>query len=178
MFLLQLFSLILNGCNETVKDEPKGNPDTASTTTASSPTTKELQSANLEEYAELFPLELKDSSNSDVYRKYGIEFSGNCYACDLAKIKIDEKQMDLVNICNDSDFYRIEGFTFSKMNDMLKITTAQNEFQLTKIENAPVYKLEFNGNKLNLKGKRLSIFFTPKKEIPKFKEYDCGDFEG
>lgn len=71
---------------------------------------KEIQEIYLSEYSKLTPIELKESKSKNVFKKYGTEFSGNCYACDLAIFKLNKKNFDIVNVCDDNDFQRFEDF--------------------------------------------------------------------
>lgn len=139
---------------------------------------KEIQDIDFSEYSKLAPIELKESKSKDVFKKYGTEFSGNCYACDLAVFKINKKNFDIVNVCDDNDFKRFKDFKYEKSGNILKITTSETTFIFTKVENEPIYQLTFEGKKPDLKNKRISEFYTPKTLIEKFEEYDCGDFEG
>lgn len=129
-------------------------------------------------YADLVPIELMDAESKNVYEKYGIEFAGNCYDCDLAAISISKKYFDISNVCDEKNKYRVEQFTYTTIAGKLVITAGKTEFVFTKIETAPVYSLTIQGDSLSLKNKRLSKYYTPKKELPKFKQHDCGDFEG
>lgn len=133
---------------------------------------------NLGNFSSLVPLEIIDSTSQNVYEKFGIEFTGNCYACDLAKIKINKKNFDFVNVCEKNDFYRIEDFTYTPTDSGINVLTDKNQFIFTRIGNSPVYKLRINGDKMLLKNKRISTYFTQEKNLKKFEEYDCGDFDG
>ncbi|AZB28523.1 hypothetical protein [Chryseobacterium balustinum] len=139
---------------------------------------KEIQDIDFSEYSKLAPIELKESKSKNVFKKYGTEFSGNCYACDLAVFKINKKNFDIVNVCDDNDFKRFKDFKYEKSGNILKITTSETTFIFTKVENEPIYQLTFEGKKPDLKNKRISEFYTPETLIEKFEEHDCGDFEG
>lgn len=141
-------------------------------------TSKEIHDIDLSEYNWLVPIELKDSKNKDVFKKYGIEFSGNCYACDLAVLKIRTKNFDLVNICDQNDFERFKGFKYQKTGNILKIETSETVFILTKVENELIYQLSTEGREPEVQNKRISEFYTTEKLINRFEEHDCGDFEG
>ena len=84
----------------------------------------------------------------------------------------------MVNICDTNDFFRIEKFTYTSKNTELKISTDVNEFVFTKMNNSPVYKLEISGVKISLKNKRISKYYTNENNLKKFKQHDCGDFQG
>lgn len=139
---------------------------------------KEIQEIYLSEYSKLTPIELKEAKSKDVFKKYGTEFSGNCYACDLAIFKLNKKNFDIVNVCDDNDFQRFEDFKYEKSGNILKITTSETTFIFTKVENEPIYQLTFEGKKPDFKNKRISEFYTPETLIEKFEEHDCGDFQG
>ena len=139
---------------------------------------KETQDINFSEYSKLAPIELKESKSKNVFQKYGIEFSGNCYSCDLANFKINKKNFDIINICDENDFKRFKDFKYEKLGNILKIITSETTFIFTKVENEPIYQLTFKGKKPDLKNKRISEFYTPENLIEKFEEHDCGDFEG
>jgi hypothetical protein len=154
--------------SDTLKKEP----------TTSSKITDQQTVDDLANFFDLTPLEIKDSLNKNVFEKYGIEFNGNCYACDLAKINITKKHFDFINVCNEKVLYRIENFSYSTEDITFIVKTPKNEFHFTKIDEAPVYKLEVKGDKINLKETKLPIYFTNKEKLNKFKEHDCGDFQG
>ncbi|MDY0932444.1 hypothetical protein [Chryseobacterium sp. CFBP8996] len=139
---------------------------------------KEIQDIDFSEYSKLAPIELKESKSKNVFKKYGTEFSGNCYACDLAVFKINKKNFDIVNVCDENDYQRFKDFKYEKSGNILKITTSETTFIFTKVENEPIYQLTFEGKKPDLKNKRISEFYTPKTLIEKFEEHDCGDFQG
>lgn len=126
----------------------------------------------------LIPIDLLDSTSTNVYVKYGIEFSGNCYACDLANLSITKNKMIWTNVCDEKDTFEIDDFFASIEGSKIALKTSERTYILTKIDKAPVYELVLEGKKLELKNKRISKFFTIKKALPLFKEHDCGDFEG
>ncbi|MFZ1784890.1 MAG: hypothetical protein WAU23_06770 [Ferruginibacter sp.] len=180
LIFLPLVVIISSGCHETVQgNQSKNRYDTGKSSALPGTSTGiEQNTDDLGDYSELIPLEIKDSVSKNVYEKYGIDFSGNCYSCDLAEIRINKKHIDLVNVCDENNIYRIEGFTYSTDDNNLKINTDKNEFLFTRIDNAPVYKLEIRGSKIDLKEKKIAIYFTQKKQLSKFKEHECGDFQG
>ena len=177
MFVFLLSSLISCQKEKTV------NPSLQQINSDKKIENKEVTSLNnnngdLEDFSNLVPLEIVDSTSNKVYEKFGIDLAGNCYDCDLAKIKINKKTFDLVNVCDTTDFYRLEKFTSTSTSTELKITTNANEFVFTKMDNSPVYQLEISGTKLSLKDKRISKYYTNVKNLKKFKQYDCGEFQG
>jgi len=138
----------------------------------------EEQSINLSEYGNLTPIEIKDSKQKDVFKKYGIEFGGVCYSCDLAIFKINKKSFDIVELCDEKNFHSYKDFSYQKTGNSLKITTPESTFIFTKVENEPIYKLKIEGQKPEFKNMRISEFYTQESLIEKFEEHDCGDFQG
>jgi len=133
---------------------------------------------DLSQFSKLVPIEIKDDKSTDIYKKYGLEFSGNCYACDLAVFKINKKNFDLVNICDENDFERYKKFTHENSDDVFKIGTPETIFIFTKVEKEPIYQLKIEGKKPNFNNKRIAKFYTVENLIEKFEEHDCDDFEG
>lgn len=172
-----LLSIIYVSCNKN-QSETKTEASNVDSIEKNSVVAEDNNQNDLADFSELVPLVIVDSTSQDVYEKYGIEFSGNCYACDLAKIKINKKHFDLINVCNEEDVQRFEIFSYSNENKILKIKTKEQEFLLTKIDNAPIYKLTISGKELTLENKRIAVYFTQSKIVNKFKEHDCGDFQG
>jgi hypothetical protein len=141
-------------------------------------TIKDREFDNLADFIHLSPIELVNAEGNNAYEKYGIEFSGNCYTCDLAAISVNKKSFDLINVCDNNDFYRTENFTYLSSPNEFVVNTEKNKFIFTKIDEAPVYELKILGEKINLKNKRISTFYTPQKALKNFKRHDCGEFEG
>lgn len=174
-----LFAIITLSCNKNQSENKVALPtDDSIQENKIKIESNENNQNDLSEFSELVPLTIIDSTSQDVYEKYGIEFSGNCYDCDLAKIKINKKNFEFVNVCNDENVQRFEIIFYSNDNKNLKIKTKEHEFLLTKIDDAPIYRLTINGKELALENKRIAVYFTQSKKINKFKEHDCGDFEG
>lgn len=130
------------------------------------------------DFSELIPIDVLDSKSTNVYEKYGIEFSGNCYSCDLASLSVTKNKIIWANICDENDTFEINDFSFSNEGNKTIIKTSERTYTLIQIDKAPVYELVIEGKKLELKNKRISRYFTIKKALPLFKEHDCGDFEG
>jgi hypothetical protein len=119
-----------------------------------------------------------DTKNENVYEKYGIEFSGNCYSCDLASLSITENTIKWTNICDEKDVFEVSDFSVSGEGSKTVLKTTDRTYILTQIDKAPVYELVIEGQKLELNNKRIAKYFTTRKALPLFKEHDCGDFEG
>jgi len=131
-----------------------------------------------DDFKALVPIDLLDSKSSSGYDKYGIEFSGNCYACDLASLSITKDKILWTNVCDEKDTFEMQNFTFSVEGKKTIIKTSECTLTLSQIDKAPVYELVIEGKKLDLKNKRISKYFTTKYALPLFKEHDCGEFDG
>lgn len=130
------------------------------------------------DFSALIPIDVLDSKRTNVYEKYGIEFSGNCYSCDLASLSITKDKMIWTNVCDEKDTFEIDDFSFSNEGNKTILKTSERTYVITQIDKAPVYELVVEGQKLKLNNKRVSRYFTTKKALSLFKEHDCGDFEG
>lgn len=131
-----------------------------------------------DDFSALIPIDVLDSKSTNVYEKYGIEFSGNCYSCDLASLSVTKDKMVWTNICDENDTFKIDKFSFSTEGSKTVLKTPERTYTVTQIDKAPVYELVIEGKKLELHNKRVSRYFTTKKALPLFKEHDCGNFEG
>lgn len=172
-----LVFLILSGCGESTIQN-KDTPSIELETTDVSTKAPEEVVIDFSQYNQLVPLEIVDSTAKNSYEKYGIEFSGNCYACDLARIELSEKHLTFVNVCDDEDRYQIKHSACTTIGEGIRIQSGNDVFTLTKIDDAPVYELTITGKKLSLDNKRISTYYTPAKKLHQFKEHDCGDFQG
>lgn len=130
------------------------------------------------DFSTLVPIDVLNNKSTDVYEKYGLEFSGNCYSCDLASLSITKEKIIWTNVCDEKDTFEIKDFSFTNEENKTILKTSERTYILTQIDKAPVYELSVEGKKLELKNKRLSKYFTTKKALPLFAEHDCGDFEG
>lgn len=142
---------------------------------------KPMEAKNItlpEDFKALVPVDLLDKKSPSGYDKYGIEFSGNCYACDLANLSIIKDKIIWTNVCNEKDTFEMNHFTLSVEGNTFIIKTAERTLKVTQIDKAPVYEMVIEGEKLDLKNKRISKYFTTKQALPLFKEHDCGDFDG
>lgn len=179
IFLICFFN---TGCDQkNSKSEDVGStqissgPDTSKKPNVES---KNDQFDNLADFGHLVPIKVVNPQSRNAYEKYGIEFSGNCYTCDLAAISISKKYFDIINVCNKDDFYRDEKFNYQASPNEFIVNTEKNKFIFTKIDIAPIYELKILGEKISLKKKRISKFYTQQKELNKFKQHDCGEFDG
>lgn len=137
-----------------------------------------LSNDDLTLFRQLYPITILQPESKTSFKKYGIEFSGICYACDLAEIKISKEQFHLVNVCDSNEIYRIKNFTFTSTDTSLILKTQHNEFIFKRVEKEPIFELKIKGDPLLLKNKRIAKYYTQKALIDQFEVHDCGDFQG
>lgn len=126
----------------------------------------------------LVALELLKKDSKNVYEKYGIDFTGFCYACDVADIVIENKQIRLVNACDKEivETFPILKSTVTKEGMIFQTKACTFEFQW--IESVPVYELKITGNIQRNDNLRINRYFTIPQAVPRFEVHDCGDFQG
>ncbi|MBS1916651.1 MAG: hypothetical protein JST87_10235 [Bacteroidetes bacterium] len=183
LFTLVLVIFFFLGCNPTPEQPFKETDKKDTGITRSKKIEKPVIDTNeINKKAEypirLVPIDTVDSKNKDVFKRYGIEFDGNCYTCDLAELSISDKTIQLVNVCDEKRNKSFDIITISKTDNSIEIKTAQNNFVFIKIDKAPVYELKITGNTIQVELLRLSTYYTLKKILKKFEEHDCGDFQG
>jgi hypothetical protein len=173
---------LLASCSpSTEKKESKADSAVAKVDTVSKQIPKKDTVSKIEipgDFSALVPIDVLDTKSKDVYEKYGIEFSGNCYSCDLTSLSVTKSKITWTNVCDEKDTFEINDFSFSGEGNRIILKTPERIYILTQIDKAPVYELVVEGQKLELKNKRVAKYFTTKKALPLFKEHDCGDFEG
>ncbi|MBB6330149.1 hypothetical protein HNP24_001099 [Chryseobacterium sediminis] len=180
---LSVVTALLASCSPSTdkKVEKNTSPDSKKEVAASIPEPVKNDQLQVEipgDFSTLVPIDLLNSKSTNVYDKYGIEFSGNCYSCDLTSLSINKKQIRWTNVCDEKDTFVIDDFSFSNEGNKTIFKTPERMYIITQIDKAPVYELVIEGNKLELKNKRISRYFTTKKALSLFTEHDCGDFEG
>lgn len=177
-----LVIVLLASCSPaTEKEADKTEFMTAKEDIDSKPVSEKKTNSKTEipkDFSTLVPIDVLDTKNTNVYEKYGIEFSGNCYSCDLAGLSITGNKMVWTNICDEKDTFEINSFMVSGEGNTTIMKTSERTYILTQIDKAPVYELTIEGQKLELHNKRVAKYFTTKKALSLFKEHECGEFEG
>lgn len=176
-----LGTFILFGCSQNPKEKIEIEKSNSTAETGKNIEEKNVNpeyKTNTIEQLNLIPIDTVDSKNKDIYKKYGIEFSGNCYECDLAEFSITEKTIKLTNVCDAKQNQAFEIVKITNTESKIEINTKQNDFIFTEIENAPIYELKITGKDIKTKNFRISKYYTLKKLLKKFEQHDCGDFEG
>ncbi|MEN5307851.1 hypothetical protein ABE425_10070 [Chryseobacterium cucumeris] len=173
---LSMVTALLASCSPSSdkKTETNTSPDTQKEVASSQPEPVEIPA----DFSTLVPIDVLNSKSPNVHDKYGIEFSGNCYSCDLASLSITKKLIRWTNVCDEKDTFEIDDFSYTTEENKTIFKTPERTYILTQIDKAPVYELVIEGKKLELKNKRISKYFTTKKALRLFTEHDCGDFEG
>ena len=180
LIILLVTSLFL-GCYQKPKNKEVEKNDTTETIKTDS-TESIVKTDNnvikIEQLKQLIPIDTVNSKSKNVYEKFGLEFQGNCYDCDLAALSIAEKTIKLTNVCDEKQNQVLEVLEIKNTNNEVIIKTKQFNFIFSEIDKVPIYELKITGNTINFEGLRISRYYTLKKLLKKFKEHDCGDFEG
>ncbi|WP_415776984.1 hypothetical protein, partial [Flavobacterium gelidilacus] len=126
----------------------------------------------------LIPIEILNKDSKDVYKKYGLEFTGNCYACDLAEFRIENKEIIISNVCDLNEYLKYDILNLKNSEKRIEIKTKKYKFIFTRVENEPIFKLQIINYDIKNKKLRISEYYTFKESLLKFETHDCGDFDG
>jgi len=126
----------------------------------------------------LIPIKILKEHSSNVYKKYGLEFTGNCYACDLAEFRIENKKVIIYNVCDANKSLNFNILEIKNTEKVIKIKTKKYNFIFLRVEDEPIFKLEITNYDINNKDLRISKFYTFKDHLTMFETHDCGDFDG
>jgi len=126
----------------------------------------------------LVPMEIVEPNSNIVTTKYGLEFGGNCYACDVVNILIDGEMITLMNACdiNSQMSYTIE--SIEEEGKQITIRTLSNTFVFEQVDDYPMYSLKVSGEEIDESMFREASFYTLRSLLTSFQVHDCGDFEG
>lgn len=167
---------VLFGCNQNPKQ--KNEIEKSNTTNKAKNSIGIENKENTIEQLNLIPIDTVDSKSKNIFKKYGIEFSGNCYECDLAELSINEKTITLTNVCDTKLNQVFEIAKIINAQSKIEIQTKENHFVFTEIHKTPIYELKMEGKNIPSKNFRFSKYYTLKKLLKKFEQHDCGDFQG
>ncbi|MVX36676.1 MULTISPECIES: hypothetical protein [Myroides] len=126
----------------------------------------------------LVPMEIVNAEATEVTAKYGLEFGGSCYACDVANIIVDGEMINLMNACDLHTQISYKITKIEEMDNVIVIHTPLNEFVFKRVDEYPVYQLTVKGQEIDQKLYRPAGFYTLKSLLESFEVHDCGDFEG
>lgn len=169
---------IFSGCDQTAKKEQSTDDSSTTVRAKTSATNARNGSLDIGDLNQLIPIDTINSESSDAFKKYGLEFNGNCYACDLANVSITEKSVALTNVCDEKTTQTFGLLQSSDTGPGIEFKTKEFNFILTEIDKAPIYELKIVGKGLKNESLRLSRYYTLKKLLNRFEQHDCGDFEG
>lgn len=126
----------------------------------------------------LVPITILEQKSKKVFEKYGIDFQGNCYDCDLVNLKISRQKLVFTNVCDATQSIALKVLFIKKVNNQIIIGTPNSQWVLFKIAKEGVFQLKTEGSRMTNEGFKMSTFFTLKKKKHQFKVHDCGDFQG
>jgi hypothetical protein len=126
----------------------------------------------------LIPIEISEIQSKNVYEKYGLDFTGNCYACDLAEFVIEDGKIVISNVCDPNEYSKYDILELINEEKKIEIKTERYSFIFLRIEDEPVFKLKLSNYDINNSALRMSDFYTFKKNLIKFEADPCGDFDG
>ncbi|MGG5505312.1 MULTISPECIES: hypothetical protein [unclassified Myroides] len=126
----------------------------------------------------LVPMEIVDPTSTVVTTKYGLEFGGNCDACDVVNILIDGEMITVMNACDLSSQLSYTIKSVEEDGAQISIHTQSHTFVFEQVEDYPVYSLKVIGEEIDESLFREASFYTLRSLLETFEVHDCGDFEG
>ena len=126
----------------------------------------------------MIPLEIVEEGNVVATERYGLDFSGNCYACDVANVLVDGEMITLMNACDLENQASFKITDIEAQEKVLIVKTPVNEFVFEQIEEIPVYKVTVTGPLLDKEFFRMGAFYTTESKLKSFSIHDCGEFDG
>lgn len=131
----------------------------------------------------LVGLEVFDDESTDPYTKYGYEFSGHCYTCNMVDFIIMPNEIIFYNACSQENTDRISYSyeTIESRVDIFRIKT-ENDIELCfeKISDAPIFSLKIKGDITRDSSgfPAFALYYTTSSDLKKFSVQDCGEFDG
>lgn len=172
---LSALALLMTCC--TGKHPETKNASTRATQVEAPVPVQEIQPAAPDPFV-LVALELTDSIQTDVFKKYGMAFSGNCYSCDIAHLQISGRQLTFINACEAKQRFTLRIESYVQNDREIRLETKDSKLVFSKIADAPVYALKVSGQTIERANLLLGKFYTFQDRLPKFEIHDCGDFQG
>ncbi|WP_158961374.1 hypothetical protein [Myroides fluvii] len=176
LVILAIVGLFALGCKQNTTQEPPVQQATTKEEVAKAfATTAALKKISSEL---LVPMEIVEPAAKEVTAKYGLEFGGNCYACDVVNILIDGEMITLMNAC---DLHSQVSYTIESVEEkgkQISIRTQSHTFVFEQVEEYPVYSLKVQGDEIDESMFREASFYTLRSLLETFEVHDCGDFEG
>ncbi|WP_270090708.1 hypothetical protein [Sphingobacterium sp. SYP-B4668] len=174
---------LVTGCSFTATQQGPADETRADSaaTTITSPKVSTLSNTSRsksQQVLDLLPVTILEDHEKDVFKKYGIEFTGNCYACDLAKIEVTAKQVIVTNVCDSTLQERFDIIDLNDSGAEVKVKTVGVVFIFRNTEEGPVREFIVQGDLKLKEGLRLSKYYIPVVTLEKFEVKDCGEFDG
>lgn len=126
----------------------------------------------------LIPIEIYKKQSENVYEKYGLDFTGNCYACDLAEFIIEDGNIVISNVCDPNEHLKYPILELVNEEKKIEIKTDSYSFIFLRIEDEPIFQLVPLNYDITNSALRMSEFYTFKKNMTNFGTDVCGDFDG
>lgn len=126
----------------------------------------------------MVPLEIVEEGSTIATERYGLDFSGNCYACDIANILVDGEMITLMNACDLENQISFKVTGIEEKDNTITVKTPVNEFIFEQIDEVPVYKVTVTGQSLDKEFFRIGAFYTTHSKLKTFSIHDCGEFDG
>ena len=126
----------------------------------------------------LVPMEISEADDKEVTDKYGVDFNGTCYACDVAEIIIDGEMINLMNACDVQTQISYKITKIEEKDKTITVHTPLNEFIFERVDEYPMYQLTVKGQAIDKEHFRTAGFYTLKSKLETFTVHDCGEFEG
>ena len=126
----------------------------------------------------LIGLIIIDSTATSDSKRFGLDISNACYACNLGTLKISKDKIYIENYCDSKEVTTFKIIKVVKTEKPFKAQIITEDATLTfkKDENSLYYTLSVEG-KLNTP-LIISQFYTSEVDLPSFFIHDCQNFEG
>ncbi len=126
----------------------------------------------------MIPLEVVEEGSTIATERYGLDFSGNCYACDVANLLIDGEMITLMNACDLENQLSFKVTGIEEKGKTITVKTPVNEFIFEQVDEVPVYKVTVTGQTIDKEFFRIGAFYTTHGKLKTFSIHDCGEFDG
>lgn len=126
----------------------------------------------------MVPLEVVEEGSVITTERYGLDFAGNCYTCDVANLLIDGEMITLMNACDLENQLSFKVTGIEENGKTITVKTPVNEFIFEQIDEVPVYKVTVTGQAIDKEFFRIGAFYTTHSKLKTFSIHDCGEFDG
>lgn len=126
----------------------------------------------------MVPLEVVEEGSTIATERYGLDFAGNCYTCDVSNLLIDGEMITLMNACDLENQLSFKVTGIEENGKTITVKTPVNEFIFEQIDEVPVYKVTVTGQVIDTEFFRVGTFYTTHSKLKTFSIHDCGEFDG